>query len=75
MTCARSDRRRGEALVTLVRRAVAAADQGPRHTKSQLFVTVDLETLQSGLRGAGVSVGGPRGRDPAGARDGAAAGV
>ncbi len=54
-----SDRRRGDALVTLVRRAVATADQGPRHTKSQLFVTVDLETLQSGLRGAGVIVGGP----------------
>jgi hypothetical protein len=54
-----SDRRRGEALVTLVRRAVATADKGPRHTKSQLFVTVDLETLRSGLRGAGVTVGGP----------------
>jgi Domain of unknown function (DUF222)/HNH endonuclease len=54
-----SDRRRGEALVTLVRRAVATADKGPRHTKSQLFVTVDLETLRSGLRGAGVAVGGP----------------
>lgn len=54
-----SDRRRGDALMTLVRRAVATADQGPRHTKCQLFVTVDLETLQSGLRGAGVIVGGP----------------
>lgn len=54
-----SDRRRGDALVMLVRRAVAVADKGPRHTKSQLFVTVDLQTLQDGLRGAGVSVGGP----------------
>jgi Domain of unknown function (DUF222) len=54
-----SDRRRGDALVTLVRRAVQVADAGPRHTKSQLFVTVDLDTLQGGLRGAGVSVGGP----------------
>jgi len=53
-----SDRRRGEALITLVRRGVTAADTGPRHTKSQLFVTVDLQTLQSGLRGAGVAVGG-----------------
>ncbi len=53
-----SDRRRGDALVTLVRRAVSTAHTGPRHTKSQLFVTVDLETLQSGLRGAGVSTGG-----------------
>ena len=53
-----SDRRRGEALVALVRRGVEAADKGPRHTKSQLFVTVDLETLRSGLTGAGVSMGG-----------------
>ncbi len=55
-----SDRRRGEALVALVRRAVAAADKGPRHTKSQLFVTVDLDTLRSGLLGAGVTMGGPQ---------------
>jgi len=53
------DRRRGEALVTLVRRAVGAAEKGPRHTKSQLFVAVDLETLRNGLRGAGTTVGGP----------------
>jgi hypothetical protein len=53
-----SDRRRGEALVTLVRAGVAAADKGPRHTRSQLFVTVDLETLRDGLRGAGVTVAG-----------------
>ena len=53
-----SDRRRGEALVALVRRGVESADKGPRHTKSQLFVTVDLETLRSGLTGAGVSMGG-----------------
>jgi hypothetical protein len=54
-----SDQRRGEALVALVRRAVERAGKGPRHTKSQLFVTVDLETLRGGLRGAGVAVGGP----------------
>jgi hypothetical protein len=54
-----SDRRRGEALISLVRRGVAGAEKGPRHTKSQLFVAVDLETLRSGLRGAGVTVGGP----------------
>jgi hypothetical protein len=54
-----SDRRRGEALLQLVRQAVERADKGPRHTKSQLFVTVDLDTLRSGLRGAGVTVGGP----------------
>lgn len=54
-----SGRRRGEALVQLVRRAVERADRGPRQTKSQLFVTVDLETLRTGLRGAGVTTGGP----------------
>ncbi len=53
-----SDRRRGEALVALVRRGVAGADKGPRHTKSQLFVTVDLQTLRNGLTGAGVTMGG-----------------
>ena len=53
-----SDRRRGEALVQLVRRAVAAADMGPRNTKSQVFVTVDLETLRNGLTGAGETLGG-----------------
>lgn len=53
-----SDRRRGEALVSLVRRAVATDKKGARHTKSQLFVTVDLETLRTGVRGAGVTVGG-----------------
>ena len=46
--------------MTLVRRAVASADKGPRHTKSQLFVTVDLETLRNGLRGAGVTWVGRR---------------
>ncbi len=53
-----SDRRRGEALVALVRRGVAAADAGARHTKSQLFVTVDLQTLRNGLTGAGTTMGG-----------------
>ena len=53
-----SDRRRGEALVQLVRRAVSAGDAMPKNPKSQLFVTVDIETLRSGLRGAGTTVGG-----------------
>ena len=48
-----SDRRRGEALVTLVRRAVESAESTPKGLKSQLFVTVDLETLRSGVTGAG----------------------
>jgi hypothetical protein len=30
----------------------------PKNPKSQLFVTVDIETLRSGLRGAGTTVGG-----------------
>ncbi len=53
-----SDQRRGEALVTLVKRAVASADVTPKNSKSQLFVTVDLETLRNGLRGAGETLAG-----------------
>ena len=53
-----SDRRRGEALVQLVRRAVVAEEPTARGMKSQLFVTVDLETLRSGLTGAGETFGG-----------------
>ena len=70
-----SDQRRGEALVTLVRRAVAAGDGTPTNPKSQLFVTVDLETLRSGLRGAGRHAGRHRGGCPARAGDRAPAGV
>ena len=53
-----SDQRRGEALVALVKRAVASAETTPKSTKSQLFVTVDLETLRNGLRGAGETLAG-----------------
>jgi len=53
-----SDRRRGEALVMLVRRAVESADATPKSSKSQLFVTVDLDTLRDGLRGAGETLAG-----------------
>ncbi len=53
-----SDRRRGEALVQLVRHAVSAADATPKGVKAQLFVTVDLETLRNGLIGAGETLGG-----------------
>jgi hypothetical protein len=53
-----SDQRRGEALLTVIRRAVASDEATPRSTKSQLFVTVDLETLRSGLRGAGETLAG-----------------
>ena len=70
-----SDRRRGEALVTLVRRAVAAATRGRGTPRASCSSRVDLETLRSGLRGAGVSAGWAGGRHVAGAGDGAAAGV
>ncbi len=53
-----SDRRRGEALVTLVRQAVASGTVAPKSTKAQLFVTVDYDTLRGGLTGAGATVGG-----------------
>jgi hypothetical protein len=43
-----TEQRRGEALVTLVRRAVAGAESVPTAAKCQLFVSVDLETLRSG---------------------------
>lgn len=53
-----SDRRRGEALLTLVRRAVGAGENVPTAAKAQLFVTVDYTQLKEGL-GAGRTVGGP----------------
>ena len=53
-----SDQRRGEALVSLVRRAVAAGDGVGTGSKAQLFVTMDWESLASGVRGAGRTLGG-----------------
>lgn len=53
-----SDQRRGDALIQLVRRAVAAGGSVPMSPKTQLFVTVDFESLASGLRGAGTTIGG-----------------
>ncbi|WP_377641856.1 DUF222 domain-containing protein [Oryzobacter terrae] len=53
-----SDRRRGEALVTLVRRAVGAGVDAPSSQKATVVVTVDLDVLRSGLTGAGETVGG-----------------
>jgi hypothetical protein len=58
-----SDRRRGEALVTLVRRAVESAELTPKGVKSQLFVTVDLQTLRSGVSGAGEVLAGTQAGD------------
>ena len=48
-----SDRRRGDALVRLVRRAVAAGDSVPTTTKAQLFITMDYERLAARLTSAG----------------------
>jgi len=58
-----ADQRRGEALVTLVRRAVAGAGEVPTTPKAQLFVSVDLETLRGQVpavsgRGCETSEGG-----------------
>ena len=53
-----SDQRRGEALVTLVRRAVTSGEAVGTNPKAQLIVTMDWESLASGVRGAGVTVGG-----------------
>lgn len=44
-----SDRRRGDALVALVRRAVASGDSVPTTTKAQLFVTMDFDRLRTRL--------------------------
>ena len=52
------DQRRGEALVSLVRRAVAAGEAVGTNPKAQLIVTMDWEALAGGVRGAGVTVGG-----------------
>jgi hypothetical protein len=53
-----SDQRRGEALVMLVRRAVSAGDGVGSSAKAQLIVTMDWESLASGVRGAGRTLGG-----------------
>jgi hypothetical protein len=53
-----SDQRRGEALVSLVRRAVADGQGLGSQAKAQLVVTMDWDSLTAALRGAGVTVGG-----------------
>ena len=53
-----SDQRRGEALVSLVRRAVEAGEGVGTNPKSQLIVTMDWEALASGVTGAGTTMGG-----------------
>jgi hypothetical protein len=52
-----SDRRRGDALIALVRRAVAADDTVGKNTKTTLFVTMDWAALRDHV-GAGTTLGG-----------------
>lgn len=53
-----SDQRRGDALISLVRRAVAAGEGVGSGHKAQLMVTMDWGSLSTGLRGAGRTLGG-----------------
>jgi uncharacterized protein DUF222 len=52
-----SDRRRGDALVTLVRRAVAAGEERGKTNKTTLVLTMDWESLRDGV-GAATTMGG-----------------
>ena len=52
-----SDRRRGDALLTLVRRAVAAGEERGKNNKTTLVLTMDWESLRDGL-GAATTLGG-----------------
>jgi hypothetical protein len=52
-----SDRRRGDALVQLVRRAVAADETVGKTSKTTLFLTMDWEALRDGA-GAATTLGG-----------------
>ena len=52
-----SDRRRGDALLTLVRRAVAAGDEGGKTNQTTLLLTMGYDDLRAGL-GAATTVGG-----------------
>jgi hypothetical protein len=52
-----SDRRRGDALVSLVRRAVAAGDEVGRTTKTTLLLTMSYDDLRDRL-GAATTLGG-----------------
>lgn len=56
-----SDRRRGDALLQLVRRAVAAGESVPTTTKAQLFITMDYERLAARLEGPAETTRGSAG--------------
>jgi hypothetical protein len=51
------DRRRGDAFVQLVRRAVAAGEERGKNNKTTLVLTMDWGSLRDGL-GAGTTLGG-----------------
>ncbi len=55
-------RRRGEALVEVCRRAVAAGERLPGATKTQLFITMSLDELRTAT-GAGTVIGSVAGGD------------
>ena len=50
-----AERRRAEALVEVCRRATASGGEAPATVKSQVVVTIDLESLQNRVRGAGLT--------------------
>ncbi len=52
-----SDRRRGDAFVEIVRRAVAAGEERGKNNKTTLILTMDWESLRDGL-GAATTLGG-----------------
>jgi hypothetical protein len=52
-----SDRRRGDAFVQIVRRAVAAGGERGKNNKTTLVLTMDWESLRDGL-GAATTLGG-----------------
>ncbi|MDF8263733.1 HNH endonuclease signature motif containing protein [Luteipulveratus flavus] len=50
--------RRADALLDVIRRGVSSPGDAPRSTKAQVVVTMTLEQLKDGLRGAGVTATG-----------------
>jgi hypothetical protein len=52
-----SDRRRGDAFIEIVRRAVAAGEERGKNNKTTLVLTMDWESLRDGV-GAGTTLGG-----------------
>jgi hypothetical protein len=53
-----AEQRRAEALVEVCRRAVSAGGGAPATVKTQVVVTIDVDTLRDGLRGSGTTLTG-----------------